>query len=190
MICHGQGDPDSFGCCEIGGYGICPMRWLIDTTGEVFISNDGETLTSLGALDTAIRNGFGVNNPNIRDDIKDFIGRQDGAGPSMIICTAFGNAARDHWAEFMVEVSNVWEISDGPLADQRWSEEFDVGGSAEWVGDQWAAQGRPRDWCVSFGTVPEGTGKACCFTEDQATNDAGVANLSATSVSVRGRPRA
>lgn len=153
------------------------MRWRIDAAGDVHLADR----SNIGPLDDAIRTVFGVNQPQIRAQVIGFLGWQ--AGVDMNVCTAFGFAARDHWAEFMAQNGGVWEIVDRATADARWSDEFDAGGSAELVGIEWETQGRSRYWCVTFGPT-EGH---CCHREDQATNDARRADLSATSVSVRSK---
>ena len=179
MICHGQGDPradwQDGGCCFIAGE-ICPMRWAVDSAGDVWDS----TRTNLGDLDALIRSVYGVNNPNTRDDIIEFLGWQ--AGTTMFVCTAFGAAAVAHWDEFMASQGQQIVMTDRVQADVRWSEEFDVGGSAEAVGDAWEAAGKPRNWCTTYGPT-EQTGQ-CCHREDQATNDARAAGVSVTRVSV------
>ena len=64
MICHAQGDPhadpQSGGCCWIAG-NICPMRWFVDASGDVYDSDR----VLVDTLDQAIRNTFGVNNPMV-----------------------------------------------------------------------------------------------------------------------------
>lgn len=181
MLCHGQGDPtlNLPGCCYLPGGTVCPMRWMVNEAGNVIDSNG----VNVGSLDSAIRNTFGVNNPNIREQIKQFIGRLDGVGPRMFVCMAFGYAARDHWAEFMAQTGGVWGVSDEVILEQRWSEEYEVGGSATAVGDAWEAAGKPRNWCVTFGP-DEGH---CCFRETQQVNDTQAAKVTATRVSVSGR---
>ena len=175
MICHAQGDPhadpQSGGCCWIAG-NICPMRWFVDASGDVYDSDR----VLVDTLDQAIRNTFGVNNPNRRDEIVEFLGWT--AGTEMFVCTAAGHAAVDHWDEFM---SPQMEMVDRPQFDVRWGEEYAVGGSAEAVGDAWEGISRPRDWCVVYGPS-EGQ---CCHREDQATNDARRANVTVTGVSIR-----
>lgn len=178
-LCHGQGDPrvdtQDGGCCHIAGVGVCPMRWFVDATGDVYDSDRNLVDT----LDEAIRTTFGVNNPNTRDDIVEFLGWQTGV--EMFICTAAGRSAVDHWVEFMSVQGQTLTMTDRAQFDVRWGEEFDVGGSAEAIGDIWAAAGQPRNWCVTYGPT-EGH---CCHREDQATNDARRANLSTTAVNVR-----
>lgn len=181
MICHGQGDqradPHTSGCCELpgAGNGICPMRWRVDPTGNVYNSSN----TLVDTLDQAIRNTFGVNNPNIREDIVEFLGWQPGF--TMMLCTAAAQAAVDHWAEFMASQGQAIVMTNRAQFDVRWSEEFNAGGSAEAVGDVWVTIARPRNWCVTFG--PD-LGQ-CCHRENQATNDTRRGLLSTAAVSVR-----
>lgn len=186
MICHSQGDKDhpsnadwqDGGCCHIPGVvppsNICPMRWAIDTNGSVFNSNR----QNIGQLDDLIKTVYGVNNPNTRLNIINFLGWQSGL--QMYICTAFAQAAVDHWNEFMAVQNQQLVMTNRTQADIRWSEEFNTGGSAVSIGDAWANLGKPRNWCVVYGP-PEGH---CCFREDQATNDARRSLVTTTRVSV------
>jgi hypothetical protein len=182
MICHGKGDQradwQDGGCCHIAGVtppsGICQMRWAIDTNGDVYNSNR----QNIGQLDDLIKTVYGVNNPNTRQEIANFLGWQTGI--QLFVCTAFGQAAVDHWDEFMAPQGQEIVMTDRAQADVRWGEEFEVGGSAVAVGDAWAASNKPRNWCVVFGP-PEGH---CCWREDQTTNDANAAAVTTTRVSV------
>lgn len=175
MICHGQGDltlplP---GCCYLPGGTVCPQRWRIDYTGldpttqtrqaHIFDSSG----TDLGTVDAFVKQ---VHSGKPRQDrVVDVI---QGA---VFVCGALANAV----------------IANGIPTGANWASEFDAawsavyepGGAAAVVGDAWAAVGKPRNWCVSFGPA-EGH---CCFGEDQATNDAKAAALTTTRVSIASR---
>jgi len=135
--------------------------------------------TNLGQLDTVIRTVFGVNNPNIRARIIAYLGWQ--AGVSIMLCTVAGRAAALYWDEFMSTAGQTITLTNRAQLEVRWGGEYQPGGSAAAIGDAWEAIGRPRNWCISFGS-PEGE---CCHAEDAATNNARRANLTSTSVSVR-----
>ena len=173
MICHGQGDPrtdlQDGGCCFIDG-NVCPSRWYVDYTGAAttrdahLIDSTGADLGTVDAYVKAVHNG----KPR-QDRVVDVIeGRT-------FVCGALADTV----AADGIPTGANWEAD----FEAAWSAAYEAGGVAEVTGDAWAASGKPRNWCVSFGP---GEGQ-CCFREDQATNDARVANISTVSVTVASR---
>ena len=185
MICHGQGDPRTpawdGGCCwlpdivdEFAPARVCPQRWEIDYTGAA-TTRDATILDSeqnvLGTVDSYVKS---IHNGKPRQDrvVEVIEGRT-------FVCGALANAV----------------IADGIPTGANWQDDFnaawsaayDPGGIAAEVGDVWAAYGFDRDRCVSYGLTPADGANHCCFREDQATNDARAANLSATSVTIASR---
>lgn len=179
MICHGQGDQDNVserggdlfdgGCCHFNGQ-VCPHRWFIDYTGAA-TTRDARIIdasgTDLGTVDGYVQS---VHNGKPRQDrVVDVI---EG---SLYVCSVLANTVI---ADGIPTGAN-WEAD----FDAAWSAEYEPGGVAADVGDYWEAFGRPRNWCVLYGPSDGG----CCFREDQATNDARAANLTATRVQIASR---
>lgn len=178
MICHGQGDQraDLFdgGCCYINGQ-VCPHRWFIDYTGAA-TTRDARIIDAsgadLGSVDQYVKS---VHNGKPRQDrVVEVI---EG---SLYVCGVLANTVI---ADGIPTGAN-WEAD----FDAAWSAEYEPGGAAADVGDYWASQGSPRNICVTcLGNARPGARAKCCFAEDQATNDARAANLTATRVAIASR---
>lgn len=161
MLCHGQGDVAHDGCCYVNGQ-VCPNRWRIDRS----IDPDGVVFdaagVSLGTVDAVARSFVG-NNPQRRATVAEAV------QGTRYICSA---------AVLAID-ADPSILNDRTMFEAAWEArpEYQV------VADAWEANGQPRNWCMSFGPA-EGQ---CCYAEDQATNDAKRAALSATAVSIRRR---
>ena len=178
-VCHGNGNQDG-GCCYISG-NVCPHRLRLDYDPAVLDGlNDSDKTNvmrnvviydandaSLGTIETFVN---GIHNGKPRRDrvIGAFAGRR-------YICGVLANTVI---AEGIPTGAN-WE-ADFEVA---WSAQYEPGGSAQDVGDAWAAMGKPRNWCVSFGP---GEGQ-CCFRQDDAANAIQVNRMTTTSVAVASR---
>lgn len=169
MICHGKG-VGAIGCCWLGTV-VCPHRWRIDNQGGTLSTRDSLIYDAddvlLGTVDAYVKS---VHNGKPRQDrVVDVIqGRR-------FVCGVLANAVVANG----IPTGANWEAD----FEAAWSAEYQPGASAADVGDYWASIGKPRNWCVSYGqTEPQ-----CCFGEDQATNDTGVAALSVTSVTIASR---
>lgn len=173
MICHGQGDQrsDLFdgGCCFVGG-SVCQNRWFIDYSTSTPPGNREDIANAtvldhnrqvLGTVDDVARSFVG-NNPNRRQRVFDQL---QGA---LYVCKV---------AALVVEGNWDGGPPDRATFDAAWAAHPDY----QPVADAWEAIGKPRNWCVLYGPS-EGQ---CCHAEDQATNDANRANLTAVAVTVR-----
>lgn len=158
MLCHGQGDleADPFdGGCCWVNGQVCPNRWYIEN-GSVFDSNR----TLLGTVDDVARSFVGNSKPR-RERI---VAQVQGA---VYICSA---------AVFAVD-ADPSILTDRAQFDTAWAARPEY----QPVADAWEAGGKPRNWCQVYGP---GEGQ-CCFSEDQATNDAKAGVLDAVAVTVR-----
>ena len=171
MLCHGQGDNTGFdgGCCWIAGV-ICPLRWYIDysTSSPAGDVNTATILDSTGAsLGTVFDYVDGLmpgGGPQKVDRVQRVTDQVQG---TVYVCSA---------AAYAIGIDPSL-INDRAQFETAWE------ATAEYqtVADQWEAQGKPRNWCMTFGPT-EGH---CCFREDQATNDAKRGALTTTAVTVR-----
>ena len=175
MLCHGQGDlgedPFNGGCCWIAGT-ICPVRWFIDYSTSTPGGDVGtatildSTGVSLGTVFDYVDNLMPGGGPNKAARVQRVLDQVQGVS---YVCSAAA-----------VAIGNDPSlINDRPAFETAWE------ATAEYqaVADQWEAQGKPRNWCQTFGP---GEGH-CCFGEDQATNDVKRGNMTTTAVTVRSR---
>lgn len=173
MLCHGQGDNSGFdgGCCWVNG-AICPVRWFIDYS----------TSTPAGDVGTAtIRNSTGASLGTVSAYVSSLM---PGGGPTK---TQRVQRVLDQIRGVVYVCSAAAYVigMDPSLLNDRAAFEAAWSATAEYqtIAPQWVAIGKPANWCMTFGPT-EGQ---CCFREDQATNDARRAKLSATAVTVRSR---
>jgi hypothetical protein len=169
MICHGQGEPqeDPFlgGCCFING-SVCPHRWFIDRTGpEPVIVNHQRVV--LGTL-TAYINTLFNSGPRRTRAQQMLQGTNYGCGVILTELAQNGVPTGGNWATEL---------------DTRWSALYAEGAVADDVGDAWAAIGKPRNWCVSYGPGED----QCCFGETQTVNDQRATALHVTRVTIASR---
>jgi hypothetical protein len=164
VICHGQGNPSTDGCCYVNG-APCPLRWKI-VAGRIL---EGPTLIDRGTVDSYI-NSIVSGKPN-RDRAKALV---QGA---VYICSA----AVD------VLVASPALLNDRPGFEAAWNAHARYVAEVRpaWV-DVEQRLGLPAGsyQCSTWMGVQ---GPECCFAEDQATNDTKAAALTATAVSIRQR---
>lgn len=175
MICHGQGDPrvDAFdgGCCYIQG-AVCSLRWFVDYSTS---SPAGDVNTA--TLYDSDRNSLGT--------VFDYVDAlMPGGGPQKVARVERVTAQVQGTLYLCSAAAYVIGMDPSLINDRA---QFDAAWEAtpeyQTIADLWAAQGKPRNWCMTYGPT-EQSGQ-CCHREDQATNDANAANISVAAVSVR-----
>lgn len=158
MLCHGSGnlEADPFnGGCCWINGQVCPNRWYLEG-GSVFDSNR----TLLGTVNEVVESFVGKSRPRKNRVIEQVEG-------ATYICSA---------AVLAVD-ADPSVLTDRAAFDAAWAARPEY----QPVADAWEAIGKPRNWCQLYGP-DEGQ---CCFSEDQATNDAKSGALTSTAVTVR-----
>ncbi len=134
---------------------ICANRWKI-VDGRI---KEGPNLTDLGTV--AEFAATVTNNPNNRQKIV------DQASGLTYACRAAINAL----------IAQPALLNDRAGFEAAWAARPEY----QPIADAWQAIGKPRNWCPTYGPA-EG---ACCYSEDEATNAAKRATLSASAVQIR-----
>ena len=176
MICHGQGndptpraDPFDDGCCFVDG-APCPVRWYIDYStsspaGDIgtatMYDSDRNLLGTVFAYVDGLMPGGG---PNKAARVQRVLDQVQG---TVYVCSA---------AAYVIGMDPSL-INDPAAFEAAWEAHVDY----QPIADIWEARGKPRNYCMIYGP-PEGQ---CCFSEDQATNDARASALTEVAVQVR-----
>lgn len=156
-ICHGQGGPDQVDGCCYVNGAPCPLRWKIDGQ-QVY---EGPDMVPLGNVEQAVStyvNGTPKRNRGV-EQLQNVV---YACRAAVIAIAEDGNRVTDRAA-----FEAAWTAYDGYQP----------------VADHWQSIGRPREWCPQYGP-PEGQ---CCFSEDEATNQAKAGALHVNAVEVRSR---
>jgi hypothetical protein len=161
MLCHGNGNVATDGCCYVAGK-VCPLRWLIDG-GHVW-DHLGTDLGTVEEFIAAYSTSTTVQQA-VRDQIQGV----------RIVC----RAAVD------VLVNDPKLLANRTRFESAWKAHVDY---VALVRPHWEQVEQRLGLAAGSYNCPtwKGTGAAqCCFAEDQATNDAGAAGLSANAVKIR-----
>ena len=179
-MCHGQGNPESDGCCWVAG-APCPLRWKLDS-GRVY-DHEGQDLGTVAQAANLVAGG-----PAVGRVVAQLQGPRIVCRAALEVIagdeTLLGDRARfeDAWnnhPEYVAKVRPEWARVEARAL-------MGVGSyqCSTWAGMPEHIENDPAGFPSMAPFRQE-----CCWAETDATNDARAAKLAPQSVEVRSRAR-